>query len=191
MFRKSALAAIAGLSVAAFGVSANAAVSVLNGSLAHSCYEAAEYGGSADDGIKTCTAALQEEALTVKDRAATMINLGILRSQDEDSEGALASYNQGLGLDPTLGEGYVDRGATEIVLKNYDAAVADITKGIELNATRPEIAYYDRAIANEALGNIKAAYLDYKKASEISPDFALANEQLLRFKVVRRKTNGT
>ncbi|MGN6515609.1 MAG: hypothetical protein ACTHLR_07180 [Rhizomicrobium sp.] len=134
--------------------------------------------------------ALLESALSTRDRAATMINLGILRSQNSDPHGAFASYNQGLALDPSLGEGYVDRGATEIVLKDYQAAIADITKGLSLNANRPEIAYYDRAIANEAIGNIRDAYLDYKKAVEIRPDFELANEQLMRFKVVRHGANG-
>jgi len=87
-------------------------------------------------------------------------------------------------------DGYVDRGATEIVLKNYQDAVNDITKGISLNSNKIEIAYYDRAIANEALGNIRDAYTDYKKAVELRPDFALATQQLTRFKVVRKHTDG-
>lgn len=191
MLRKTTVLAVVGLSLAAIGCPANAAVSVIGGSVAQSCYQAAEYGDNAADGIRICKLALEDTALTSRDRAATTINLGILRAQGDDPEGALESYNAGLKIDSTLGEGYVDRGATEIVLKRYDAAVTDITKGLALNANRPEIAYYDRAIANEALGNIKDAYLDYKKAVELSPDFTLANEQLMRFKVVRKSTNGT
>ena len=76
------------------------------------------------------------------------------------------------------------------MLKDYRAALADFDKGLQLNANKPEIAYYDRAIANEALGNIRDAYIDYKKAVEIRPDFALATQQLSRFKVVRRKPDG-
>jgi len=190
MIGKLAIVALAGLSLTTFAGSADAAVSVLGGSLASSCFQAAEYGGDVRDGIQVCDTALREQALSTRDRAATMINLGILRSQNADPTGALASYNRGLALDPTLGEGYVDRGATEIVLRDYDAAIADITKGLSLNANRPEIAYYDRAIANEAMGNIRDAYQDYKKAVELRPDFALANEQLMRFKVVRHGPNG-
>lgn len=190
MFWKMAIVAVAGFGLAAFGGPANAAVSVLGGSLASSCYQAAQFGGDVRDGIRVCDTALLESALSTRDRAATMINLGILRSQNDDPTGALKSYNKGLSLDASLGEGYVDRGATEIVLKDYQAAVADITKGLALNSNRPEIAYYDRAIANEALGNIRDAYQDYKKAVELRPDFALANEQLMRFKVVRRGGNG-
>src|SRR5665213_2868097 len=122
--------------------------------------------------------------------AATLVNRGILRSRADDSEGALADYNTGLSLDASLGEGYVDRGATEIVLKNYDVALADINRGIALKANKLEIAYYDRGIVDEAMGNVKNAYNDYKMAVELEPDFALANEQLMRFKVVRRRTDG-
>ena len=55
-----------------------------------------------------------------------------------------------------------------------------------MGANRPQIAYADRGLAHEALGNVRAAYEDYKKAAEIEPDFALtASSQLARFKVVR------
>ena len=190
MFRKIAIVAIAGLGIAALSAPAGAAISVLNGSLAQSCYQAAEYGGSTAEGVRVCSLALEQTALGAHDRAATLINLGIVRSQSGDAKGALESYNRGLASDPSLGEGYVDRGAAKIVLQDFAGAVADISKGLELNANKPEIAYYDRAIANEALGNIRDAYIDYKKALELRPDFALASEQLARFKVVRKRTNG-
>lgn len=169
---------------------AHAAVTVLGAGLAQSCYEAAEYGGNPRDGIVTCTTALDDIALTKSDRAATHINRGILRSRAGDHDGALADYNEGLTQVPALAEGYIDRGATYIVMKRYDDAVTDIDKGIALNAKRPHIAYYDRAIAYEALGNVRGAYEDYKKAVALQPDFTLASEQLSRFKVVRQKNDG-
>lgn len=180
-----AISAVAALAT----VPANAAITVLGNSLAHNCYEAAEFGGDPSDGINTCSQALGG-TMSIAERAATLINRGILKSRASDSDGALADYNKGLGLDANLGEGYVDRGATYIVLRNYDQALADINKGIAMGAKKPEIAYYDRAIVDEALGDIRGAYMDYKKAVEISPDFPLATEELARFKVVR-KSNGT
>jgi tetratricopeptide (TPR) repeat protein len=170
----------------AMGTSANAAVTVLGNGVAHSCYEFAEYGGNATDGIQTCTFALEQTTLSVRDRAATFVNRGILRARKDDAEGALADYDRGLAMDGALAEGYVDRGAAMIALRRYDDAVAEIDKGISLGANRPQIAYYDRGIADEALGNIRAAYEDYKKAAEIQPDFHLAVDQLSRFRVVRR-----
>ena len=183
---------IVAVSVAAFVAAsgARAAVTVVGNGAAHSCYQFAEFGGNTNDGITTCDFALEQTTLSVKDRAATFVNRGILRVRKDDAEEALSDYNQGIGLNPLLGEAYVDRGAVMIVLKHYDDALADFDKGISLGANRLEIAYYDRAVVDEALGNIRAAYEDYKKASEIQPDFALANEQLSRFRVVR-KSGGT
>jgi tetratricopeptide (TPR) repeat protein len=186
------LAMVSGCVAACFAVSnAMAAVTVLGNGAAHSCYEFAEFGGNPTDGISTCTFALDQTALSIKDRAATFVNRGILRARKSDSEAALADYDRGIALNPSLGEGYVDRGAVMIVLKRYDDALSDLDKGISLGANRIQIAYYDRAIVDEALGNIRAAYEDYKKAAEIQPDFTLATEQLARFRVVRHPSNGT
>jgi tetratricopeptide (TPR) repeat protein len=167
-----------------------AAVTVVGNGAAHSCFEFAEFGGTTIDGINTCDFALEQTTLSVKDRAATFVNRGILWGRKNESENALADYDKGISLNPSLGEAYVDRGAVMIVLKRYDDALADLDKGISLGANRPQIAYYDRAIVDEALGNIRAAYEDYKKAAEIQPDFTLATEQLARFRVVR-KPDGT
>jgi tetratricopeptide (TPR) repeat protein len=175
----------------AFASQAQAAVTVLGNGLAHSCFEFAEFGGNTRDGITTCTIAIEQSALDAKDRAATYINRGILKSHAGTADDALADYDQGLAIDSDLGEGYVDRGAAMIVLRRYDDALADLNKGIALGANRLQIAYYDRAIVQEALGNIRGAYEDYKKAAEIQPDFTLATEQLARFKVVRKPADGT
>jgi tetratricopeptide (TPR) repeat protein len=186
------LGAAALSTLAAWAVpSAQAAVTVLGNGVAQSCYEVAEFGGNPIDGISACTFALEQTTLSVKDRAATFINRGILRARKSDTDGALADYNRGLAMDAALGEGFVDRGAIMIVLRRYDDAVADIDKGIALGSNRLQIAYYDRGIADEALGNIRAAYEDYKKAAEIQPDFALATEQLSRFRVVRHTADGS
>ncbi len=179
-----------GTAVASMTGMAEAAVTVLGNGVAHSCYQYAEFGGNAPDGIVACSFALEQTALPARDRAATYINRGILKSRSDDPNGALADYNEGLSINDTLGEGFVDRGAVMIVLQRYQDALADIDKGIALGANKPQIAYYDRAIVHEALGDIRAAYEDYKKAAEIQPDFSLAVEQLARFKVVRRPGGG-
>jgi tetratricopeptide (TPR) repeat protein len=169
---------------------AGAAVTVLGNGLGANCFHTAEFGGDPGSGIQTCTLAIQQEPLSLSDKAATYINRGILRSRVGDMDGALRDYDWGLRMDGVHGEGYVDRGATYIALQRYQDALNDINKGIELGAKKPHIAYYDRAIAHEALGNIRAAYQDYKKAVEIEPDFALATEQLSRFKVVRKESSS-
>src|ERR1700748_168070 len=188
--RKLTALALSGLGLSLFAAPANAAISVIGSSVSEACYHAAEFGSDMSDGIKVCTQALQQTPMSNRDRAATLVNRGILRSRDNDAQGALDDYNKGLSIDATLGEGYVDRGAVEIVLRDFDAALADINKGIAVHEKPLEIAYYDRAVVDEALGNVRDAYADYKKAVELKPDFELANEQLMRFKVVRRHPDG-
>jgi tetratricopeptide (TPR) repeat protein len=181
---------IAIFSAAALGAvmlasSAQAAVTVLGPGPAENCFKVAEYGGNAKDGIAVCTQAL-EGALSRSDRAATYVNRGVLKLDLNDNDAAIADINQGLIVDPKLADGYVDRGAVSIALKRYDDALADLNRGIELGAHRPQIAYYDRAIVYEAMGNIRAAYEDYKKAVELQPDFEAAMRELKRFKVTRK-----
>jgi tetratricopeptide (TPR) repeat protein len=191
-FRDVATIAIGAIGMAALiAPGAHAAVTVLGNGVAQSCYETAEFGGNPRDGITTCDVALNQTALSISDRAATYVNRGILKSRNDDSNGALDDYDRGLKLNANLGEGYVDRGAVLIVLQRYDDALKDIDKGIGLGSKQLEIAYYDRAIVDEALGDIRGAYEDYKKAVELQPDFTLASEQLQRFKVVRKRTDGT
>jgi tetratricopeptide (TPR) repeat protein len=190
-FRDLSPLAVGAVALLIAGSSANAAITVLGSSQAHDCYVAAEFGMAPEDGIAICNTALNGAAMSIDDEAATYVNRGILKSRDDDPHGALDDYNRGLSLDARLGEGYVDRGATLIVLKNYSAALADINKGIAIGAKRPEIAYYDRAIVDEALGNIRGAYEDYHEAVRLQPDFPLAVQALTRFKVIRRPSSGT
>ncbi len=158
---------------------------------AESCYQNAEFTGDSRDGIDTCTLALQDGTLSTGDRASTLINRGILLARDGSTQAAIDDYNHGLALAPDIGEGYVDRGASEIVLNQFDLALRDINKGIALHSNKIEIAYYDRALIDEHNSDIRAAYEDYKMAVQLAPDFALASDQLSRFKVVRKSGTGT
>lgn len=191
MFRNVAVALSALGAAALMSPAAHAAVTVIGNSLAHSCFESAEFGGETKEGIALCTEALDQFSLPLKDRAATLVNRGILYARNDDPETAIADYDRGLALDASLAEGYVDRGAALIALKRYDDALDAINKGIGMGSSRLQIAYYDRAIVEEALGNVRAAYEDYKMATQIEPDFALATAQLSRFKIVRRRADGT
>jgi tetratricopeptide (TPR) repeat protein len=166
-----------------------AAITVLGTGMASNCYQAAEFGGDPRAGVVTCTGAL-DESLSVYDRAATYVNRGILEARTEESKSALTDYDTGLRLRPDLAEAYIDRGATNIAIHHYAAALQDIDKGISLGARQPEVAYYDRAMAHEGLGDNLGAYKDYQKALELKPDFALAADQLTRFHIVRKPTSG-
>jgi tetratricopeptide (TPR) repeat protein len=176
---------------AAWSTQSDAAITVLGGGLARSCFEYAEFGGDVTEGITTCTTAIEETAMTGKDLAATYINRGILKSRSDRPQTALDDYNRGISIDGNLGEAYVDRGVAMIVMQRYEEALTDIDKGIAIGFDRMQIAYYDRSIADEALGNIRAAYDDCRKAVELQPDFALAQQRLTRFRIIHNPSEGT
>ena len=103
---------------------------------------------------------------------------------------AVDDFNRGIAILPGLGEGYLNRGATFIAQHRFVEALADINKGLELGVSKPFIGYYDRAIANEALGNYKAAYDDYNQSLTLEPGFTRASNQLKRFKIVEKPSGA-
>ena len=166
-------------------VPAHALVTVVGAGMAHDCFIAAKSGVNLRAGIAVCNMALAEEMLSARARAGTYINRAVMKSALGQIDEAMADYNSGLSLDDELGDGYVDRGAALITLKRYDEAIADINKGIALGQSYEHVGYYNRGVAEFFLGRVTQSYYDFKKASEIAPDFRPASEQLKNFVVTR------
>ncbi len=167
----------------AFAYPAAGAISVIGNSVAHACYEDAKQAAPMHTDMSNCNRALEEEALDSRDRAATMVNRGILRMFAANDKGALADYNSAIELQPKMGDAYLNRGILYLRTEKDADAIADLTKGLSLGSTKPEAGYYSRAIAYELAGDVKSAYLDYRKASELAPAWNLPQEQLTRFQV--------
>lgn len=164
---------------------AQSAVTVIGAGAAHLCYQAADAGQSSFEDLQYCNQALAG-VLSSDDRAATYINRGVLELIVLRINAAQDDFNAGLAINDKLGEGYVDRGATLIAQKRYAEAIVDINKGLALGSKEPQIAYFDRAMADEGLGNLRAAYEDYRQALIAAPDFTRASDELKRFKVVEK-----
>jgi tetratricopeptide (TPR) repeat protein len=152
---------------------------------AHDCFAYAKAGVDPYDGVEVCNQAIDREPLTVKDRAATFDNRGVMLDQLGRLEKAYADFQQSMTLDPKLGDPYVNLGSVMIKQKRYDEALESINKGIELGMSFPHIGYYDRAVAYQLLGRFKEAYYDYKKTLELEPNFTQASERLKDFVVTR------
>jgi tetratricopeptide (TPR) repeat protein len=163
---------------------AEAAAKVIGRGLGRICYEYARAGHSSDRGVEECNNALGEQSLSPSDRAATLVNRGILHMHAKEHELALASYEQAIKLDPSLAEAYINKGVVLVNLGRDAEAVAAISQGLQLNATQPEIAYYTRGVANEMLGNVRAAYSDYRQAATLNPQWQEPQTQLQRFSVL-------
>ena len=165
---------------------AAAAVTVLGGGQAQACYKAAFAGQSNDSAIGLCDSALENEVLQPHDRGGTFINRGVMKLRRRDYAGATVDFNSGLALDPNIGEGYANRGAAYVGEHRYREGVADIDRALQLSIREPEKAYFNRALADEGLGDEKAAYLDFKQAQSLKPAWDAPKIELLRFTVSQR-----
>jgi tetratricopeptide (TPR) repeat protein len=170
------------LAAPAFG-----AATVIGGGLGRECYLAAEFKRERNMSLDVCNRALEEEQLQRRDRAATLVNRGIVHMHGKDLVRALADYEAAIRLEPRLAEAHVNRGIALLYMGGEDqAAIAALTHGLSLNPVRPEVAYYTRAVAYEVVGNVRAAYDDYQAAAAARPGWEEPIEQLKRFQVERR-----
>lgn len=187
MLNRYQMLGLAGLAACA-AIPAQASIVVLGNSDARMCYEAADSPlmPVARD-IRRCDDALQRDALTAYEVVATHVNRGILRLRRGMIDAAIADFDQAIALGPDQAEAYLNKGAALMRRDNQSAeAVQLFTIALERNTSRPALAHYGRAIANETLGNIPAAYRDYREASRLAPEWREPQEELTRFRVVTR-----
>lgn len=182
--KRPALIAFIGFgAAAAFAAPSQAAMLVLGGGQASACYQAARSGASDGASLDVCSHALSDDPLSPHDRAATYVNRGVILVARRQFDAAIADFDRSIKILPRNGEAFVDRGAAELGQKRYAEALKDLDHGLELGAPEPEKAWYDKGVAHEALGDVKSAYLDYKKALELKPDWDLPKKELSRFTV--------
>jgi tetratricopeptide (TPR) repeat protein len=173
--------------LAASALPALGAVTVIGSSSARLCYEAADSTLQPTfQDLRQCDQALDEEALTLYDTVATHVNRGILRHRFERTAEAIADFDRAIRLDPEQPEAYLNKGALLIRLNNPGEALPLFTMALNHNTSRPALAHYGRGVANEALGNVRAAYSDYRRASELDPEWEQPRAELQRFRVVER-----
>jgi len=160
---------------------------VQGSSEAHACYLQAKNDlEGRRSSVRKCETALTLENLVRKDRAATLVNKGILQMRRGDHSEALQSYDAAVKLKPALAEAHINRGACLIFLSRPEDAIKALTRSIELETNHLPDALYNRAIAYERTGQIKEAYKDLKKAQSLRPDWERPTRALERFQVVSK-----
>ncbi|KAF0176907.1 MAG: tetratricopeptide repeat protein [Hyphomonadaceae bacterium] len=162
---------------------ARAASSVIGPGPARVCFEAANAGRADLSALLDCDAAISSQELNARDRAATVVNRGVIHLLRRNAAKALEDFDRAIDWQPDLGEAYVNRGAALILSGDFQGAIASINRGLELGAEDPHEAYFNRAIAYEKLDDLPAAYADYRRAVELKPDWALPQQELARFTV--------
>ena len=179
------------LLAAGFATQASADPRVIGGGTTDTCKaDVQDAHVDARTGISDCTDALNNQPMSLEDRAATTINRGTLRSRSGDLLGAVADFSDAISMDSSNAAAYLNRSATYLGLKRYAEAKADADQAIRLNGRPIEVAYYNRAAAEEGLGDMTAAYHDYKTAVKMQPQFTAAKNELARFKVTGGGSDG-
>ncbi len=180
------------LLVQSFTPIAAAATLVIGGGFAQSCYQQTEAGLKSPSSVEAiCTRALEDEAMSRNDRAATLNNRGIVRMRGGDIKTALDDFDRALRLREDLGDAWLNRGAALIRDGQYALAIEALDKAVAVGSVRPEAAHFNRAMAREQLGDTTGAYFDLLESLEINPDFKDAQEELKRFTVKSAPKTGS
>ena len=157
---------------------------------ARQCYLATLANPSAEhyrQGLKYCDQAIANEESDSYLRAALLVNRSDLELDMQNYGDAVVDADASIALHPDLATAYLNRGAALIGLKQYQQALPALEKAIALNTgEKLQLAYFNRGLAQDYLGDLKSAYFDYKKAAEIDPNFEPAKAQLQRFTVTTR-----
>ncbi len=174
--------ALTGVSITGSAAFADNAMVVVGEGPERACYQAARTGLDSVAGIGHCNMALGNP-LIISDRVATLVNRGVILHKLQRVQSAMDDFNNALRIMPEQADAYINRGVARLTLNEFDAALADIQRGIELGPSEPALAYFNRAIAYERIGRIPEAYYDYQRALKAAPDFAAAAAALSRFTV--------
>jgi tetratricopeptide (TPR) repeat protein len=164
---------------------ASGAVLTVGGPLALSCYNAALSGNGNASAIEGCTRALNEESLPVADRAATLVNRGIVLMSAGHLTQADADFDGALRLNSGLPDGWLNKGFLRLREGNGRDALPLIQKGIDAGASRQALAIFARGVAHEQMGEYASAYADLKRAQQLEPHWSMPREYLASYQVRR------
>ncbi len=127
--------------------------------------------GAAKKGLNDLKGALEDynKALELNPKHTGAYYMrGILKSQMKDTAGAKQDCQKAVEIDPRYKEAHNCLGSLAINSKDYDRAIESFNQTLELDPGH-FFAYYNRALAYKAKGNMAQAQADCRRALEINP----------------------
>ena len=180
-------AAVAGIAGVTAMTPAAAGIASIGNSSARDCWQATEARDHDRNAIYHCNVALDTEGLDPANRAATLVNRGVLYMRNRDYNSAERDFNRAIRTDEANPEAYLNMAISHLQKNENDTSVMPwIEKALALNTKEQALAYYSRGVLHERNGNIRQAYYDYKKAHELAPDWDEPARDLERYKVVKK-----
>lgn len=141
---------------------------IFNESPALQCYLEADKR-SPPYSVEDCDLALDHEPLSLKNRAATFSNRGIVHRKLNNWEKALKDQDMAIELMPELSGAHINRGNILMAMKRYPEAMEAFDESIALTDENLPLAYYNRALLFRLLGDQKSAKDDASRAAELDP----------------------
>ena len=176
----------AGVAIMVIPLSASqGAVMTFGGPMSRLCYESALSRDSRPSAMENCDRSLSEESMTKPDRAATLVNRGILHMVRGHGASADADFNMALAIDENLSDAWLNKGFLRLRQGNGHEALPLIEEGIKRGPQRQALALFARGVAHEQMGEFHAAYSDLRRARELEPSWTLPSEYLSRYRVSR------
>jgi tetratricopeptide (TPR) repeat protein len=114
-----------------------------------------------------------------EDEARAKYNAGVEKFRSGNVDGAFADFEEAIRINANMAEAYMNRGSIHAARQEYDKAIADSTKALDLNLSRAEdqaTAFTNRAAAYLGQEKYEPAIADATKAIEAK---ANANSQEL------------
>jgi tetratricopeptide (TPR) repeat protein len=181
-------AAVIGLFAGAAAM-AQESTTVLGPSLFDECNNAAanaqRVGHANGMEFKTCSDAIGRSWSTAGETANAFVNRGTLHLVRGENDLAIKDFTQAIEANPTLASAYNDRGVALSNKHRAADAVRDFSQALTLKAANADQVLFNRAMAYEDQGDLKHAYIDYRKAAELNPSWDQPARQLARFNVDR------
>ena len=163
-------------------LAASQAITSVGSSDAEACFEAARDQRRSQSDLVICNQALSG-VLASSDAVATHVNRGIIHALRADYAQALKDYDKAISLNPGQAEAFLNKGLLLIRVPNQEReALEAIDRAIAMKTMHPALAHFARAIAHEGLGDLDAAYRDYRQAASLDPDWILPAQELRRFR---------
>ncbi len=128
--------------------------------------------------LEPCDFAIKFVDMDKEDLAATHTNRGVIRIALENYDGAFSDFNIGMTLLPGAAQILVNRGNAFYHSGNYQMAIEDYNRSIELGYSDFADVYLNLGKSYERMGNNNLAERNYRQAINLSPDQAEARSLL-------------
>jgi tetratricopeptide (TPR) repeat protein len=143
----------------------------------------------ADSSLKLCDRAVDRAKGLRDELAAAYVNRSVIHLSRQEYDAALADSDAAIRVKSGISQAHINRGiALSAEKRNKEAGLA-FSDALALNPSHAEIVYFDRAMAREDDGDMKGAYLDYRKAAQLAPTWDTPKQQLARFTVAHSPTS--